>query len=408
MLTPHDISLIRNDFPLLAETVYGQPLVYLDNAATTQKPACVLDTVTQIYSHCNANIHRGVHFLSQKATETHEAARATVAAFLGAAKPNEVVFTRGTTEAINLVAFSFGESFVNQGDEIIVGEAEHHSNIVPWQMLCNRKKLKLTVAPIDNAGEMDLNAFGKLLSAKTKLVAIAHVSNVLGTVNPVEKIIQMAHARGVPVLVDGAQAAPHISLNVREMDADFYVFSGHKIYAPTGIGVLYGKERWLEALPPYQGGGEMIEKVSFEQTTYNTLPFKFEAGTPDYVGSAALATAIKYLQNLGIENIAKYEQALLHYATDCLLRIPEMKIYGSAPQKAAVLSFNVGEIHPYDLGVLLDQQGVAVRTGHHCAQPLMQRLQVVGTLRASLAFYNTFEEIDRFIAALKRAVAMLS
>jgi cysteine desulfurase/selenocysteine lyase len=402
-----DISLIRKDFPILSEKVYGKNLVYFDNAATTQKPLCVVEKIAEMYAHCNANIHRGVHFLSQKATAAHEQARQNVAKFIGADNANEIIFTRGTTEAINLVAFTFGEQFCSAGDEIVVSEMEHHSNIVPWQMLCERKGLKLKVIPIFENGELDIKAYENILTEKTKIVSIAHISNVLGTINPIKKVIEMAHARNIPVLIDGAQAVPHISLDMKMLDADFYVFSGHKIYAPTGIGVLYGKSQWLNALPPYQGGGEMIAKVTFEKTTYNEIPFKFEAGTPNYIGSTALATALDYLQNIGLENITSYENELLRYATEKLLEISDVKIFGTATEKSSVLSFNVGNIHPYDIGVLLDHQGIAVRTGHHCAQPLMDRLGIVGTIRASFAFYNTFEEIDTFIAALKKAIKML-
>ena len=407
-MTTQDILRLRDDFPLLDEKIYGKPLVYFDNAATTQKPRCVVDKIAENYYAANANIHRGVHFLSQKATEAHETARRTVAEFIGAENSNEIIFTRGTTEAINLAAFSFGERFCAAGDEIVISAMEHHSNIVPWQMLCKRKGLILKVIPISEKGELDFETYKKLLTDKTKIVAITHVSNVLGTINPVKKLIAEARERKIPVLIDGAQSVPHIKLNVKDLDADFYVFSGHKIYGPTGIGVLYGKSQWLNELPPYQGGGEMIEKVTFEHTTYNGLPFKFEAGTPDFIGSTALAEALRYVQNIGIEQIAEYENQLLRYATEKILEIAEVKIVGEAAEKSSVLSFNVGKIHPYDIGVLLDHQGVAVRTGHHCAQPLMDFYNIAGTVRASFAFYNTFEEIDIFINALKRAVTMLS
>jgi cysteine desulfurase/selenocysteine lyase len=403
-----EIQHIRTDFPILEEKVYNKDLIYFDNGATTQKPRCVVEKIEEGYYHLNANIHRGVHYLSQKATEAHEAARSTVADFLHAGKREEIIFTRGTTEAINLVATSFGEAFCHEGDEVIVSVMEHHSNIVPWQMLCERKGMKLRVIPMNERGELDLDVFKSLLNEKTKIVSIAHVSNVLGTINPVAEIIRIAHAKNVPVLVDGAQAVPHIPVNVVELDADFYVFSGHKIYGPTGIGALYGKSDWLNAIPPYQGGGEMIATVTFEKTTYNELPFKFEAGTPDYIGSTALAEALRYVQNIGLDKIAAHEHELLTYCTEKLLEIEGMRIIGTAKDKSSVISFLVGNIHPYDLGMLLDKLGIAVRTGHHCAQPLIDSLGIPGTVRASFAFYNTKEEIDTFVAALKRVVAMLS
>ena len=403
-----EIQHIRTDFPILEEKVYNKDLIYFDNGATTQKPRCVVEKIEEGYYHLNANIHRGVHYLSQKATEAHEAARSTVADFLHAGKLEEIIFTRGTTEAINLVATSFGEAFCHEGDEVIVSVMEHHSNIVPWQMLCERKGMKLRVVPMNERGELDLDVFKSLLNEKTKIVSIAHVSNVLGTINPVAEIIRIAHAKNVPVLVDGAQAVPHIPVNVVELDADFYVFSGHKIYGPTGIGALYGKSDWLNAIPPYQGGGEMIATVTFEKTTYNELPFKFEAGTPDYIGSTALAEALRYVQNIGLDKIAAHEHELLTYCTEKLLEIEGMRIIGTAKEKSSVISFLVGNIHPYDLGMLLDKLGIAVRTGHHCAQPLIDSLGIPGTVRASFAFYNTKEEIDTFVAALKRVVAMLS
>ena len=403
-----EIQHIRTDFPILEEKVYNKDLIYFDNGATTQKPRCVVEKIEEGYYHLNANIHRGVHYLSQKATEAHEAARSTVADFLHAGKREEIIFTRGTTEAINLVATSFGEAFCHEGDEVIVSVMEHHSNIVPWQMLCERKGMKLRVVPMNERGELDLDVFKSLLNEHTKIVSIAHVSNVLGTINPVAEIIRIAHAKNVPVLVDGAQAVPHIPVNVVELDADFYVFSGHKIYGPTGIGALYGKSDWLNAIPPYQGGGEMIATVTFEKTTYNELPFKFEAGTPDYIGSTALAEALRYVQNIGLDKIAAHEHELLTYCTEKLLEIEGMRIIGTAKEKSSVISFLVGNIHPYDLGMLLDKLGIAVRTGHHCAQPLIDSLGIPGTVRASFAFYNTKEEIDTFVAALKRVVAMLS
>jgi len=403
-----ELQHIRADFPILEEKIYNKDLIYFDNAATTQKPRCVVEKIEQGYYHINANIHRGVHYLSQKATEAHEEARTTVAGFLHAAKREEIIFTRGTTEAINLVATSFGDAFCHAGDEIIISMMEHHSNIVPWQMLCERKGMKLQVVPINERGELDMETFKSLLNKKTRLVSIAHVSNVLGTINPVKEIIRLAHEKEIPVLVDGAQAVPHIAVDVLDMDADFYVFSAHKIYGPTGIGVLYGKEKWLNAIPPYQGGGEMISTVTFEKTTYNVIPFKFEAGTPDYIGSTALAEAIRYVENIGLEKIAEHEHELTTYATGKLMEIEGMRIFGTATEKSSVISFLVGNIHPYDIGMLLDKLGIAVRTGHHCAQPLIDSFGIPGTVRASFAFYNTKEEIDAFITALKRVVEMLS
>jgi cysteine desulfurase/selenocysteine lyase len=402
------IDKIRSEFPILNEKIYDKPLIYFDNGATTQKPQCVLDRIIYGYEHLNANIHRGVHFLSQRATEAHENARKTVGDFLGTDKREEIIFTRGTTEAINLVAFSFGEAFCNEGDEIVVSVMEHHSNIVPWQMLCERKKMTLRVIPMNEKGELDMDIYKSLLNERTRIVSVTHVSNVLGTINPVKQIIEIAHAQNIPVLIDGAQAVPHIAVDVKELDVDFYVFSGHKIYAPTGIGALYGKEKWLNAIPPYQGGGEMIATVRFEKTTYNELPYKFEAGTPDYIGSTALAEAVRYVQEIGIENIAAYEHELTVYATKRIQEIDNVRIIGQADEKSAVVSFLVGEIHPYDIGMLLDRLGIAVRTGHHCAQPLIDSLGIPGTVRASFSIYNTKEEIDIFIEALKRVVIMLS
>jgi len=407
-MTKQELLHIRADFPILEEKIYNKDLIYFDNAATTQKPRCVVEKIEQGYYHINANIHRGVHYLSQKATEAHEEARTTVAGFLHAAKREEIIFTRGTTEAINLVATSFGDAFCKAGDEIVISMMEHHSNIVPWQMLCERKGMKLQVVPINERGELDMETFKNLLNEKTRLVSIAHVSNVLGTINPVKEIIRLAHEKDIPVLVDGAQAVPHIAVNVVDLDADFYVFSAHKIYGPTGIGVLYGKEKWPNAIPPYQGGGEMISTVTFEKTTYNVIPFKFEAGTPDYIGSTALAEAIRYVEMIGLDKIAAHENELTNYATGKLLEIEGMRIFGTAAEKSSVISFLVGNIHPYDIGMLLDKLGIAVRTGHHCAQPLIDSFGIPGTVRASFAFYNTTEEIDVFIAALKRVVGMLS
>ena len=406
-MTNEQLQQIRADFPILAEKIYNKDLIYFDNGATTQKPRCVVERMEEGYYHLNANIHRGVHYLSQKATEAHEAARSTVAEFLHAGKREEIIFTRGTTEAINLVATSFGEAFCKAGDEVIVSVMEHHSNIVPWQMLCERKGMKLRIIPMNEHGKLDLDVYKTLLNERTKIVSIAHVSNVLGTINPVAEIIRLAHELNVPVLVDGAQAVPHIPVNVEKLDADFYVFSAHKIYGPTGIGVLYGKENLLNAIPPYQGGGEMIATVTFEKTTYNELPFKFEAGTPDYIGSTALAEALRYVQKIGLENIASHEHELLTYCTKRLSEIEGIRIIGTAENKSSVISFLVGNIHPYDIGMLLDKLGIAVRTGHHCAQPLIDSLGIPGTVRASFAFYNTIEEIDVFIEALKRVVGML-
>ncbi len=401
-----DIDSIRKDFPILQETIYDKPLVYLDNGATTQKPRCVVEKIEQGYYTLNANIHRGVHYLSQKATEAHEEARKTVQHFLNAKSSNEIIFTRGTTEAINLIASSFSDEFMDAGDEVIVSAMEHHSNIVPWQIQAARKGIALKVIPITEKGELCMDGFRNLFSEKTKLVSVTHVSNVLGTVNPVVEIIKEAHKHGVPVLLDGAQAVPHTKVDVQALDVDFYVFSGHKIYGPTGIGVLYGKEKWLEKLPPYQGGGEMIASVSFEKTTFNELPFKFEAGTPDYIGSTALAEALHYVTTLGIENIAAYEDALLHYATERLNNIDGMRIFGQAKHKSCVISFLVGNIHHYDMGMLLDRLGIAVRTGHHCAEPLMRELGIEGTIRASFALYNTKKEIDTLIEGIERVRKM--
>ncbi|HOR41482.1 MAG TPA: cysteine desulfurase [Paludibacteraceae bacterium] len=399
-------QLIRQDFPILLDKIYNKPLVYFDNAATTQKPMCVIDRIVHGYTHGNANIHRGVHFLSQKATEEHENARTTVQHFIHAARSSEIIFTRGTTESINLVAFSFGETFCQPGDEIIISAIEHHANIVPWQMLKDRKGIVLKVIPMLPDGTLDMPAFSKLLNNKTKLVAVTHVSNVLGTINPIQEIIQLAHNSNVPVLIDGAQAVPHIAIDVQQLDVDFYVFSAHKVYGPTGIGVLYGKEEWLNKMQPYQGGGEMIAKVTFEKTTYNELPFKFEAGTPDYIGSTALATALEYIQQIGLNAIATYENDLLQYATAKLLQVPGLKIYGEASHKSSVISFLVQGIHHYDMGTLLDKLGIAVRTGHHCAQPIMDYYGIEGTVRASFAFYNTKEEVDKLIEGVNRVVSM--
>lgn len=401
-----DIQAIRKDFPILEHKIYDKPLIYFDNGATTQKPRCVVEKIENGYYNVNANIHRGVHFLSQAATEAHEEARRTVQRFLNARSSSEIVFTRGTTEAINLIASSFTDACLEPGDEVIISAMEHHSNIVPWQLQAARKGISLKVIPIDEKGELQLDAYRRLFSERTKLVSVMHVSNVLGTVNPVKEMIAIAHEHDVPVLIDGAQAVPHLKVDVQDLDAEFYVFSGHKIYGPTGIGVLYGKEEWLDKLPPYQGGGEMIASVSFEKTTFGELPFKFEAGTPDYIGSTALAEALRYVDRLGIDRIAAYEHELLKYATEKLNAIEGMRIFGQAAEKSGVLSFLVGDIHHYDMGMLLDRLGIAVRTGHHCAQPLMQVLGVEGTVRASFAFYNTKEEIDAFVAGIERVRKM--
>lgn len=402
----YNVEEIRADFPILARTVYGKPLVYLDNGATTQKPRCVVDAITDEYYSVNANVHRGVHFLSQQATELHEASRETVRRFINARSTNEIVFTRGTTESINLLASSFGEAFLGEGDEVIVSTMEHHSNIVPWQLLQMRKGIKLRVIPMNDCGELLLNEYERLFTERTRIVCVTHVSNVLGTVNPVKDMIATAHAHGVPVLVDGAQSIPHMPVDVQALDADFYVFSGHKVYGPTGVGVLYGKEEWLDKLPPYQGGGEMIQHVSFERTTFNELPFKFEAGTPDYIGTTGLARALDYVMTLGMDRIAAYEHDLTEYATRRLKEIPGMRIFGEAAEKGGVISFLVGDIHHFDMGTLLDRLGIAVRTGHHCAQPLMQRLGIEGTVRASFALYNTKEEIDALVAGVERVSRM--
>ncbi|MBE6288158.1 MAG: cysteine desulfurase [Mediterranea massiliensis] len=402
----YDVNKIREDFPILGREVYGKPLVYLDNGATTQKPRCVVDVMSEEYYSVNANVHRGVHFLSQQATELHEASRDTVRRFIHAASINEIVFTRGTTESINLLASSFCESQMRSGDEVIISAMEHHSNIVPWQLMAAKHGIVIKVIPMNDQGELLLDEYQKLFTSKTRLVSVTHVSNVLGTVNPVSEMIRFAHEQGVPVLVDGAQSIPHMPVDVQALDADFYVFSGHKVYGPTGVGVLYGKESWLDRLPPYQGGGEMIQSVSFEKTTFNELPFKFEAGTPDYIGTTGLARALDYVSAIGMEKIAAYEQELTTYATERLMQIPGMRIFGRAAQKGSVISFLVGNIHHFDMGTLLDRLGIAVRTGHHCAQPLMQRLGIEGTVRASFGLYNTKEEIDVLAAGIERVSRM--
>ena len=401
-----DIDIIRKDFPILAREVYGKPLVYLDNAATTQKPLCVLDAMRDEYLNVNANVHRGVHYLSQQATDLYEAARETVRRFINANSTSEVIFTRGTTEGLNLVASSFVEEMMAEGDEVIVSVMEHHSNIVPWQLQAAKHGIAIRVIPMDDSGKLDLEAYEALFSERTRLVSVAQVSNVLGTVNPVKEMARIAHEHGVPIMVDGAQSTPHFSVDMQDMDCDFFVFSGHKMYGPTGIGVLYGKEDWLDRLPPYQGGGEMIESVSFEKTTFERLPFKFEAGTPDYVATHGLATAIEYLERIGMDNIAAHEHELTEYCMKRLAEIEGMRLLGTVPGKDAVVSFLVGDIHHLDMGTLLDRLGIAVRTGHHCAQPLMIRLGVQGTVRASFALYNTKEEIDVLANGIERVSKM--
>ncbi len=397
-----DINKIREDFPILQREVYGKPLIYFDNAATTQKPRQVVESIVDEYYSVNANVHRGVHFLSQQATELHEGSREAVRQFINARSINEIIFTRGTTEAINLLAYSFGEEFMQEGDEVIISTMEHHSNIVPWQLLAARKGIGIKVIPISDKGELLMDEYEKLFSDRTKLVNVTHVSNVLGTVNPVKELIRIAHEHDVPVLLDGAQSVPHMKVDMQELDVDFYAFSSHKMYGPTGIGVLYGKEDLLDRLPPYQGGGEMIQHVSFERTTFNELPFKFEAGTPDYIGTSALAKALDYMTAIGLDNIARHEHELTEYATQQLKTIDGLRIYGESEQKGSVISFLVGNIHHFDMGTLLDRLGIAVRTGHHCAQPLMQRFGIEGTVRASFAVYNTKKEVDALVEGIKR------
>ena len=403
----YDINKVREDFPILSRTVYGKPLVYLDNGATTQKPLCVLDAMQEEYLNVNANVHRGVHWMSQQATDLHEAARETVRKFINARSTTEIVFTRGTTESLNLVASSFVEGCMKEGDEVIVSTMEHHSNIVPWQLQEQRKGIVLKVIPMTDEGELQLEAYEKLFTERTKLVSVTQVSNVLGTVNPVKEMIRIAHEHGVPVVVDGAQSVPHFAVDVQDLDCDFLAFSGHKVYGPTGVGVLYGKEEWLDRLPPYQGGGEMIERVSFTKTTFERPPLKFEAGTPDYIATHGLAIALNYITSLGMDNILAHEQDLTRYALQQLREIEGMHIYGHRNDCGdAVISFNVGDIHHMDLGTLLDQLGIAVRTGHHCAQPLMDRLGILGTVRASFGLYNTREEVDSLVAGIKRIAMM--
>lgn len=402
----YDISSIRQDFPILSRKVYDKPLIYLDNAATTQKPLCVLDAMRDEYLNVNANVHRGVHWMSQQATELHEAARETVRRFINARSAAEVVFTRGTTEGLNLIAATYCQAFMREGDEVIVSAMEHHSNIVPWQLQAQQRGIVLKVVPMTDAGELMLDEYEKLFTNKTKLVSLTQVSNVLGTVNPVKQMTATAHAHGVPVVIDGAQSAPHFKVDVQDMDCDFFVFSGHKAYGPTGIGVLYGKEEWLDRLPPYQGGGEMISHVSFDKVSFERPPLKFEAGTPDYIATHGLAVALDYLSSLGMDNIAQHEHELTAYALERMQAIPGMRIFGEAAHRDAVISFQVGHIHHMDMGTLLDRLGIAVRTGHHCAQPLMQRLGVLGTARASFALYNTREEVDQLVAGIERVSRM--
>lgn len=402
----YDVNKVRNDFPILSRTVYDRPLVYLDNAATTQKPMCVLDAMRNEYLNANANVHRGVHYLSQQATDLHEAAREKVRGFINAHSIEEIVFTRGTTEGINLVVSSFCDEFMQAGDEVIVTVMEHHSNIVPWQLQAAKRGIAIRVVPMDGNGDLKLDEMERLFTPKTKIVSVTQVSNVLGTINPVKEIVRMAHAHGVPILVDGAQSAPHMKVDVQDIDCDFFVFSGHKMYGPTGIGVLYGKEKWLDRLPPYQGGGEMIESVSFEKTVFEKLPFKFEAGTPDYVATHGLATAIDYMQALGLDNIAAHERELTCYCMDKVSQVEGIRLFGTSEHKDAVVSFLVGDIHHLDMGTLLDRLGIAVRTGHHCAQPLMIRLGIQGTVRASFALYNTKDEIDTLVAGIERVRRM--
>ena len=402
----YDINKVREDFPILSRQIYGKPLVYFDNGATTQKPLCVLDAMRNEYLNVNANVHRGVHYLSQQATDLHEAARETVRKFINAPKVEEVIFTRGTTESLNLVVSSFGDRFLSEGDEVIVSVMEHHSNIVPWQLLAAKKGIAIKVIPMTDDGDVIMEEYEKLFNEKTRIVSITQVSNVLGTINPVKEMIRIAHEHKVPVMVDGAQSTPHMKVDVQDLDCDFFAFSGHKIYGPTGIGVLYGKEKWLDEMPPYQGGGEMIESVSFEKTTFEKLPFKFEAGTPDYVATHGLATALNYVTELGLDNVFAHEQELTRYAMEQMKEIPGMRLFGTSQHKDAVISFLVGDIHHLDMGTLLDRLGIAVRTGHHCAEPLMHRLGISGTVRASFALYNTKEEVDALIAGIKRVSQM--
>lgn len=402
-----NIQEIRKDFPVLSEKVYDKPLVYFDNAATTQKPDSVIEAEAEVYRTMNSNIHRGVHHLSNLCTDAFEKVRKKVADFIHAGSTSEIIFTRGTTESVNLLATSFGDTFLQEGDEVVLSQMEHHSNIVPWQLLQERKGIRIRVIPVTEQGELDLSGFEEMLSSRTKLVAITHISNVLGTINPVKKIIETAHRHDVPVMIDGAQAIHHTTVDVQALDCDFYVFSGHKMYAPTGTGVLYGKSRWLEEMKPYQGGGEMIDKVSFDGTTFNELPYKFEAGTPNYAGIIGLGAAIDYLNETCLQQIWSYEHELFHYALETLRKIPGIRFVGEAGEQSGVISFLLGRAHPFDVGTLLDKLGIAVRTGHHCAQPLMERFGISGTVRASFAFYNTFEEVDSLVGGIKRIAPML-
>ncbi|MDD5638404.1 MAG: cysteine desulfurase [Candidatus Pacebacteria bacterium] len=401
-----DIKKIRDDFPILSRKIYDKPLVYFDNGATTQKPKIVIDSITELYSEYNSNVHRGVHYLSDKMTEKYEIAREKIKNFLNAESNSEIIFTKGTTDSINTVAFSFGEKYIKEGDEIIISEMEHHSNIVPWQMLCQRKKSILKIIPFNDKGELELEEYKKLITPKTKIVSIVHTSNSLGTVNPIKEIIDIAHKNNIPVLIDGTQAIQHRKIDVKDLDCDFYCFSGHKIYGPNGIGILYGKEKWLQELPPYQGGGDMIDRVTFEKTIYAELPFKFEAGTPNYIGAIGLGIAIDYLNNIGMENIYNYEKQLLEYGLEKILKIDGLKLYGLAKDRACIFSFLLNNIPAYDTGMLLDKMGIAIRTGHHCTHPIWDHYKIEGSARASLSFYNTFEEIDYFCETLKQIKKM--
>jgi len=407
-ISTFDIAKIRNDFPILSQKVYDKPLIYFDNGATTQKPKIVIDTINELFSKHNSNVHRGVHYLSDKMTEQYEMAREKVKKYLNAQHNHEIIFTKGVTDSINTVAFSFGEAYIQEGDEIIVSEMEHHSNIVPWQMVCEKKGAHLRIIPINEKGELLLDEYKKLINPKTKLVAVVHISNSLGTINPIKEIVAIAHNNNIPVLVDGAQAIQHEKIDVQDIDCDFYCFSGHKIYGPTGIGVLYGKERWLKEIPPYQGGGDMIDRVTFEKTTYANLPAKFEAGTPNYIGAVGLGVALDYLNSIGLENIYNYEKELLDYGTNKLIEINDLKIYGTAENKICIFSFLLKNIPPYDVGIILDKMSIAIRSGHHCTHPIWDHFKVEGSIRASLTFYNTFEEIDSFCEALKKIQKMFS
>lgn len=407
-IVPFNAHQIREDFPILSRSIHGQPLVYLDNAASSQKPNQVLDAMTEYYGTMHANVHRGVHQLSQEATDAFEKARRTIAKFIGAPSDAEVIFTKGTTESINLVAYTFGMSKLKEGDEILLSEMEHHSNIVPWQIVCNLKGARIRTIPVNDAGELDLEWLKRAMNERTRLISVSHVSNALGTINPVKEIVRLAHHEGIPVMIDGAQAAPHLTLDMTDLDADFYAFSAHKMYGPTGIGILYGKEYWLNMLPPWQGGGEMIDEVKWSGTTYNKLPFKYEAGTPDIAGAIGLAAACDYITRIDRMSLLKYEEDLLAKCTEAMLSIPGLKPVGTAAYKASVFSFNISNLHPYDIGTILDQQGIAVRTGHHCAQPLMDCYQIPGTVRASFAMYNTAEEVEKLVIATHKAVKILS